>query len=203
MRCGSPWEDNAMKKTPQSKHRFQQYGTALLLSLWVSLGWQAGFAQATNSARPSPQWLHDGVVYEVFPRQFSPEGNFAGVTAKLDELKDLGVTILWLMPIHPIGEKLRKGSYGSPYAVRDYSAVNPDYGTKDDLKRLVSEAHRRGMKVILDVVLLHTAWDNVLMQRPEFYKHDASGKIVPPVPEWNDVAALNYENPELRKYMVS
>ena len=107
------------------------------------------------------------------------------------------------MAKHPIGEKLRKGSYGSPYAVRDYQAVNPDYGTKNDLKRLVAEAHKRGVKVILDVVLLHTAWDNALMQRPEFYKHDAGGKIVPPVPEWNDVAGLNYGNPELRKYMIS
>ena len=185
------------------KRRPAWCGAALIFGLGVLLGWQDGAAQTTASARTAPPWLRDGVVYELFPRQFSPEGNFHGVTARLDELKDLGVSILWLMPIHPIGEKLRKGAFGSPYAVRDYDAVNPDYGTKDDLKRLVAAAHQRGLKVILDVVLLHTAWDNVLMSRPEFYLHDATGKIVPPVREWTDVAGLNYQNPELRKYMTA
>jgi glycosidase len=174
---------------------------SLALALCLALASATAWAQPPV-ARTAPQWVRDGVVYELFPRQFSPEGNFNGVTARLDELKDLGVTIIWLMPIHPIGEKLRKGSYGSPYSIRDYKAVNPDYGNRDDLKRLVSEAHKRGIKIILDVVLLHTAWDNVLMEHPEFYKHDATGKIVPPVPEWTDVAGLNYENPELRKYLI-
>ena len=114
-------------------------------------------AQPAKPARSSPQWVRDGVVYEIFPRNFSSEGNFNGITARLDELKDLGVTILWLMPIHPQGEKMRKGTLGSPYAVRDYYAINPGYGTEADLKRLVSEAHQRGLKVIIDVVANHTA----------------------------------------------
>ena len=164
-----------------------------------------------GSADPSQQtaqcgtpWLRQSVFYEVFPRDFSAEGNFNGITARLDELNDLGVNILWLMPIHPIGEKMRKGTIGSPYAVKDYYAINPDYGTEADLKRLVSEAHKRGMKVILDVVLNHTAWDCVLItQHPEFYKHDDDGKIIPPVKEWTDVAGLNYDNQELRKYMIA
>src|SRR5260370_961817 len=156
-----------------------------------------------QTARPVPAWLREGVIYEVFPRNFSPEGNFNGVTARLDELKDLGVNILWLMPIHPIGEKLRKGTVGSPYAVRDYYAINPDYGTEADLKRLVTEAHKRGLKVIIDIVANHTAWDSVMMQPPEFYKQAAAGKIIPPVPEWTDVAGLNYENPKLREYMIA
>src|ERR1035438_3003313 len=142
---------------------------------------------ATEPARTnlcSPQWLREGVVYEIFPRNFSPEGNFDGITAHLDELKDLGVNILWLMPIQPPGQKMRKGTLGSPYAVRDYYAINPDYGTEADLKRLVTEAHKRGLKVIIDVVANHTAWDSVLMEHPEFYKQDASGKIIPPVKEW-------------------
>jgi cyclomaltodextrinase len=160
-------------------------------------------AQPAKRARSSPQWVRDGVVYEVFPRNFSGEGNFNGITARLDELKDLGVTILWLMPIHPQGEKMRKGTLGSPYAVRDYYAINPDYGTEAELKRLVSEAHQRGLKVIIDVVANHTAWDSVLMQHPEFYKQDASGKIIPPVKEWTDVAGLNYANPKLREYMIA
>jgi cyclomaltodextrinase / maltogenic alpha-amylase / neopullulanase len=162
--------------------------------------WAQEPAKAT--ARSAPQWLRDGVVYELYPRNFSLEGNFNGITARLDELKDLGVDILWLMPIHPLGEKGRKGSLGSPYAVRDYFAINPDYGTAVDLKRLVAEAHRRGLKVILDIVANHTAWDSIMMQHPEFYKQDAKGKIIPPVPEWTDVAGLNYENPKLCDYMI-
>jgi cyclomaltodextrinase / maltogenic alpha-amylase / neopullulanase len=153
-------------------------------------------------AAAAPSWLRNGVVYEIFPRAFSAEGSFSGVTARLDELKDLGVNVLWLMPIHPLGEKLRKGSIGSPYAVKDYYAINPDYGTAEDLKRLVAEAHKRGLKVIIDMVANHTAWDSVLMAHPEFYKQDANGKIIPPVKEWTDVAGLNYENPELRQYMI-
>ncbi|QEH35363.1 Cyclomaltodextrinase [Aquisphaera giovannonii] len=154
-------------------------------------------------ARPRPQWVTDAVIYELFPRNFSNEGNFAGVTARLDELKDLGVDVLWLMPIHPIGQKGKKGTVGSPYAVRDYDAINPDYGTAEDLKRLVAEAHKRGLKVILDIVANHTAWDSVLMEKhPDFYTRDASGKVLPPNPDWTDVADLNYDNPALRDYMV-
>ena len=157
---------------------------------------------ARPNAREVPPWLREGVIYELFPRNFSAEGNFNGITARLGELQDLGVTIIWLMPIHPLGQKFRKGTVGSPYAVRDYYAINPDYGTEADLQRLVTEAHRHGMKVIIDIVANHTAWDSVMMQYPEFYKQDANGKIIPPVPEWTDVAGLNYENPKLRAYMV-
>ncbi len=147
--------------------------------------------------------MRDAVVYEVFPRNFSPEGNFAGITARLDELKDLGVTVIWLMPIHPTGLKNKKGTIGSPYAVRDYNAINPDYGTADDLKHLVVEAHKRRMKVIIDIVANHTAWDCVLMEsHPDFYTRDAKGRVLPPNPDWSDVADLNYDNPALRDYMV-
>src|ERR1039457_7526110 len=98
---------------------------------------------STVPARPSPAWIREAVVYEIFPRQFSPKGDFAGITARLDELKSLGVDVLWLMPIHPIGRLKAKGSIGSPYAVQDFYAVNPDYGTKEDFRRLVerSEEH--------------------------------------------------------------
>ena len=154
-------------------------------------------------ARPSPDWLRTGTIYEIFPRDFSSAGNFNGVTAKLDDIKALGVNVLWIMPIHPIGEKGRKGDFGSPYAIKDYYAVNPDYGTLEDFQRLVEGAHQRGMRVIMDIVANHTAWDSVLMAHPEFYKQDGQGQIVPPVPEWTDVAGLNYQNPELRKYMIA
>jgi glycosidase len=112
------------------------------------------------------------------------------------------VDILWLMPIHPIGQERKKGSIGSPYAVKDYYAINPDYGTTEDLHRLITEAHRRKMKVIIDIVANHTAWDSVLMKEPQFYTHDSSGKIISPVPNWTDVADLNYDNPRLRAYIL-
>jgi len=155
------------------------------------------------TARPSPDWLRSGTIYEIFPRDFSAAGNLAGVTARLDELKDLGVTVLWIMPIHPIGTKCRKGDFGSPYSIRDYYAVDPNYGTLDDFKALVAGAHQRGMKVIMDLVANHTAWDSVMMTNTDFYKQDAPGHVIPPVPSWTDVAGLNYNSPALREYMIA
>jgi glycosidase len=152
-------------------------------------------------ARSTRDWVRDGVVYEIYPRAFSPQGNFDGITARLDDLKALGVNILWLMPIHPIGQEKKKGTIGSPYAVRDYYGINPDYGAKEDFKKLIAEAHRRGMKVIIDIVANHTSWDSVMMKWPEFYEHDASGHITFPH-DWSDVAELNYSNPQLRRYMT-
>jgi len=158
---------------------------------------------AAAAARPSPEWLRDAVVYEVFPRAFSPSGDFKGVVAQLDRLKALGVTVIWLMPIHPTGKLKAKGSLGSPYAVRDYDAINPEYGTPADLKQLVDAAHKRGMKVFIDIVANHTSWDSVLIDRhADWYTHDAAGKIVPPNPDWVDVADLDWSRPGLRKYMT-
>ena len=155
-----------------------------------------------EKARTSADWIKDGVIYEIYPRQYSQKGDFNSITSDLDRLKELGVTILWLMPIHPIGKEKSKGSIGSPYAVKDYYAINPDYGTSADLKRLTAEAHRRNMKVIIDIVANHTAWDSVMMKNKAFYTQDKQGKIVPPVADWADVADLNYDNAELRKYMI-
>ena len=171
------------------------------LTAALALGAHAADVSSMTARRP-PEWVLNGVIYEINPRSFSPAGNFAGITAKLDDLKKLGVTILWLMPIQPSGELNKKGTYGSPYAVRDYDAINPDYGTAGDLKTLVGEAHRHGFKVIIDIVANHTAWDSVLMKHPEYYKQDAAGHIMPPIPDWADVAGLDYSNPKLREYMI-
>lgn len=156
---------------------------------------------APGVSRPVPPWMDQAVFYEIFPRAFSPEGNLAGVTAGLDRLQKLGVNVLWLMPIHPIGKVRRLGTYGSVYSASDYYAIDPALGTKDDLTALVRAAHQRHMRVILDEVPDHTAWDSVMMSHPEFYQHDATGKIKYPH-NWTDVAALNYADPGLRKYMT-
>jgi cyclomaltodextrinase / maltogenic alpha-amylase / neopullulanase len=178
---------------------------SLFLGLFLAAG--AETMPVKDALRPpaqqGPQWLRNGVIYEIFPRDFSPAGNLNGVTARLEELNDLGVTILWLMPVHPIGDKFRKGAFGSPYSISDYYAINPDYGTVNDLKRLVAEAHKRDLKVIMDLVAGHTAWDSVLMAHPDFYKQDTKGRLLPPIPEWTDVAGLNYANPRLREYMIA
>jgi glycosidase len=155
-----------------------------------------------QTARAVPDWVRDAVVYEVFPRAFSPEGTLAGVTARLDHVRDTGATVVWLMPIHPIGETKRKGTYGSPYSIRDFYAVNPDYGTPDDVKRLVLEAHARGLRVILDVVANHTSWDSVMMATPELYVRDAQGRVQPPSADWSDVAKLDHANPATREYVI-
>lgn len=154
------------------------------------------------AAHPVSDWIKSAVIYELNPRTFSATGDFRGVEQRLDYLKDLGITIIWIMPIHPVGQAKKKGSIGSAYAVQDYYAINSSYGTKDDLKRLVGEAHQHGLKVIIDIVANHTAWDSVLMKHPEFYKKDAQGNIIPPNPDWTDVAGLDYKNPQLRAYMT-
>ncbi len=183
--------------------------TLQCLLVTTLIGWlavnSAGGAETASSnptTRKSPDWLKSSVVYEIFPRNFSQEGDLNAITARLDELKDLGVDILWLMPIHPTGEKMKKGSIGSPFAVRDFYAINPDYGTTNDFKRLVEAAHKRDMKVVMDIVAGQTAWDSVLMDHPDFYLKDTNGVIIPPVPAWTDVAGLNYANPDVRRYMI-
>jgi len=173
----------------------------MIASSPVTIAQQPARDFSKESARPARDWVRDAVVYEIYPRAFSQQGNFAGITARLDQLKELGVTVLWLMPIHPIGYEKKKGSIGSPYAVRDYYGINPAYGTKRDLKRLIAAAHRRGLKVIIDIVANHTSWDNVLMRNPTFYVRDARGRITYPH-DWSDVAELNYEDPKLRRYMT-
>jgi cyclomaltodextrinase len=155
-----------------------------------------------DAARPTADWIRDAVIYQIFERQYSSKGDFNSITADLDRLQNLGVNVLWLMPIHPIGKLKSKGAIGSPYAVKDYYAINPDYGTKEDFKRLIAEAHRRRMRVIIDIVANHTAWDSVLMRDKSFYKQDKNGNVISPVPDWTDVAALNYDNPQVRKYMT-
>ena len=141
------------------------------------------------------------VLYEANPKCFAASGALKAIEARLDEIKALGTDILWVMPIHPIGAK---NSVGSPYCIKDYRAVNPSYGTLDDMKSLVKSAHAKGMKVMMDWVPNHTAWDNAwVTEHPDWYTHDASGNIISPAGTgWNDVADLNYDNAALRSEMT-
>ncbi|WP_324262429.1 alpha-amylase family glycosyl hydrolase [Altererythrobacter sp. H2] len=169
------------------------------------------FAQGSEPYAPAPyvrfehaEWTHDAVIYQINTRQFTAEGTFSAARKHLPRLADMGVDIVWLMPVHPIGQVNRKGGLGSPYSVRDYRAVNPDLGTEADLRAFVDEAHRLGMKVILDWVANHTAWDNPLTQsNPEWYARTPEGAMMPPLgTDWSDVVTLDYTVPALRQYMT-
>ncbi len=151
-----------------------------------------------------PAWSKAAILYQINTRQFTPEGTFAAAQKQLPRLKALGVDIIWLMPINPIGVEHRKGSLGSPYSVRDYRAVNPEFGTLADLQAFVAAAHKLGLHVILDWVANHSAWDNPLhAQHPNWYEHDWKGANRPtPWWDWEDVIDLDYNQPGLRQYMT-
>jgi 1,4-alpha-glucan branching enzyme len=152
----------------------------------------------------TPDWMKDAVLYQLNTRQFTPEGTFSAARAELPRLAEMGVDVIWLMPIHPIGEKNRKGSLGSPYSVRDFYGVNPEFGSKDDLRALIEEAHRLGMKVILDWVANHSAWDNPLVEsHPHWYERDPAGNFLPTLWwDWSDIIDFNYSSRDLREYMT-
>ena len=151
-----------------------------------------------------PEWSRDAILYQINTRQFTEAGTFAAAAEQLPRLRELGVDILWLMPVHPIGEKNRKGELGSPYSVRDYYGVNPEFGTHDDLRAFVDQAHALGMYVILDWVANHTAWDNVLVdEHPDWYARDYKGDFRPtPWWDWSDIIDLDYRQEGVRHYML-
>ena len=160
---------------------------------------------------PHLPWSRQAVIYQINIRQFSPEGTFKAVQADLTRLKKLGVDILWLMPVQPIGKLNRKGSLGSYYSISDYTAVNPEFGTLADAKAFVAEAHRLGFKVILDWVANHTAWDHPwATAHKDWFKLNAKGEVYavtfnegqPTEEHWDDVIALNYQSEGLRAAMI-
>jgi alpha-amylase len=171
---------------------------------------QTTVAPIPTSPRPIPDWAKNTVLYEVNIRQFSEEGTLKGVTAQLARLHNLGVGTIWLMPLYSIGEKNRKGKLGSPYSIRDYKAVNPEFGTKDDLVTLIKEAHNLNMKVILDWVPNHTSWDHVwITEHPEYYSK-INGEFTvalnekgEQIPDWSDVCDLDYKQPGTRAAMIN
>ncbi len=143
------------------------------------------------------------VIYQVFVRNHSESGTLAAVKDDLPRIKSLGVDIIQLLPVHPIGVKGRKGTMGSPYAIRDYRAISPDLGTLEDLKSLFDEAHNLGIKVIMDMVFNHTARDAIYLENHEdWYYHDRSGKLANKVGDWSDVYDLDHGNLALREFLI-
>ncbi len=170
----------------------------IFLALCASLA----IAGAASAAGPQPDFMDRAVIYEVNLRQGTEARNLKGAQLELPRLRDLGVDIVWLMPIHPISEKNRKGTLGSYYAVKDYKAVNPEFGTMEDLKEYVRTAHSLGMKVILDEVCNHTGCDNAwVTEHPEYYMRNEKGEMFGPF-DWTDTYKLDYSNPATREAMA-
>jgi len=152
----------------------------------------------------TPCWVTGQTIYEVNLRQYTKSGTFREFELHLPRLKELGVGILWFMPIFPIGVKNRKGTLGSYYSISDYTAINPEFGTLEEFKALVQKIHKLGMRVIIDWVANHTAWDHHwTIDHPEYYSKDKKGVFKPPVEDWEDVIHLNYKNPDLWDEMIS
>jgi len=167
---------------------------AFTISFALSIASLLSFAQTRVPDR------RDVSIYQVNIRAFSPEGNFMGIMPRLDSIKSLGVNVVYLMPVYPVG-KLK--STNSPYCVSDYTAVNPEFGTLKDLQALIDGIHQRNMAVIFDWVPNHTSWDAKWIVNKSWYQQDASGNIITPVGMgWNDVAALNFKNAEMRLAMI-
>ena len=169
-----------------------------------------GFALSCNNqekkqvepAKHHADWIYEATIYEVNIRQYTPEGTFSAFMNHIPRLKELGVGILWIMPVQPIGEAGRKGTLGSYYSIKNYTQTNPEFGTLDEFKQLVKTAHDAGMKVILDWVANHTSLDAVwTTEHKDWYVTDSLGKILSPY-DWTDVAKLNYDNADMRKAML-
>ncbi len=150
----------------------------------------------------NPAWSKDAVLYELNVRQFSDEGTFNAVEDRVDDLAELGVDVIWFMPIHPIGEVNRKGPLGSYYSIKDFRDVNPEFGTIDDFTSLVNSIHDAGMYVMMDWVPNHSSWDNHLAEEhPDWYVKDSTGTFVSPY-DWTDVIQFDWSSEGLQEYMM-
>jgi glycosidase len=182
---------------------------ALLISILITFA-GCSFAGKKKELIPftsgvvHPEWTRNAVIYEVNIRQFTPEGTFKAFAEHLPRLKALGVDILWLMPINPIGVKNRKEPLGSYYSVKDYTDVNAEFGNLDDFKNLISKAHELGFHLIIDWVPNHSSWDNKLtVDHPDWYVKDSKGSFIPPIGfDWTDVIQFDWSKKELQEYMI-
>jgi glycosidase len=190
----------------------------LFINLFFALLFSSGLASCSSSDNNSPAPAYqqygtpfanmpkkeDAIIYQVNLRAFSQAGTIKGVQDRLTSIQELGVNVIYLMPIYPVGIVRSAGGLGSPYSVRDYKAVSTEFGTLEDLRVLVEEAHKKNMAVILDWVANHTSWDNAwITAHPDWYQKDATGNIIiPPGTNYNDVAQLNFNNTEMKKAMI-
>ena len=175
----------------------------IVVLAFIVFACQPATKKAESPKSHIPEWSKNSVLYEVNIRQYTPEGTFKAFEAHLPRLKELGVDILWIMPIHPISVKNRKGSLGSYYSVKDYKAINPEFGNLDDFKSLVNKAHELGFKVIIDWVANHTGWDNNwITEHKDWYTQDSLGNVIPPNPDWKDIADLNFDSKAMRHAMI-
>ena len=176
-------------------------------SLAGATGAEAGIPANCRPAAPftiqHPAWATNTSLYQVNVRQYTPEGTFKALELHLPRLQKMGVGILWLMPVQPIGVEKRKGKLGSQYSLSDYRSVNPEFGSMADLQHFINEAHKLGMHVILDWVANHTSWDSKLSkEHPDWFTKNAKGQFQSPVADWQDVIDLDYSKPGLRQYMT-
>jgi glycosidase len=156
-----------------------------------------------NAAFSTPEWARCANIYEVNLRQYTEEGTFNAFAQSIPRLKDMGVTMLWFMPIHPIGKLNRIGTLGSYYSISDYRDVNPEYGTLDDFRQLVQTAQQAGMKVLIDWVANHTAWDHVWTKtHPAFYVRNGNGDFLSPY-DWSDVIQIDHQNIDQQDAMIN
>ncbi|MDO5615600.1 MAG: alpha-amylase family glycosyl hydrolase, partial [Cruoricaptor ignavus] len=149
------------------------------------------------------EWKKNTNIYEVNIRQYTEEGTFKAFETHLPRLKEMGVKTLWFMPITPIAQKNKKGTLGSQYAAQDYTSINPEFGTMEDFKHLVNEAHKMGFKVIIDWVANHTGWDHVWTKtNPDFYLKDPKTGDFQIASGMDDIIELDYSNPKMREAMI-
>ena len=171
------------------------------LFLFAILGTFLASCHTEQKAQSPEVWSKNAVIYEVNVRQYTVEGTFNAFANRLPQLKELGVDVLWFMPIYPISKEARKGTLGSYYSVQDYKGINPEFGKAEDFKALVQKAHEMGFKVILDWVANHTGRDHIWMkQHPDWYVKDSLGHALAPF-DWTDAAKLDYKNTAMRSAM--
>lgn len=168
-----------------------------LLSLTAMLSIAASCSKTPEYEIPAPE---DVMMYQVNPRVFAPESSLKAVALQLDSIKQIGANVVWFMPIYEVGQV---NSVNSPYCIKDYTAINPEFGTMEDFRDVVSECHKRGMSVIMDWVANHTSWDNAWIENKDWYTQDKDGNIISPEGTgWLDVADLNFDNAEMRLAMI-
>ena len=193
--------------------------TTIVLATIISCKKETAVSDTSEIAAVTSELAENAIIYEANIRQYSPEGTFNAFAKDIPKLKKLGVKVLWLMPIHEIGMKNRKAKgdvsieaitdtvekkkyLGSHYSIKDYRSLNANYGTKEDFQKLVNEAHKNGIYVIIDWVANHTSWDHDwITQHPDYYTRDKAGKMIAPF-DWTDVAELDFNNKNLRKAML-